>query len=422
MEEKKSKHSIQRKVYRKTRSAVRRWRSQPLATPSPKRLKIFTNVQSASVAGITRVMSSFAEHVNASPDTRVELVCISTAPDNAQHEGAGWQKETNKEKHLTSLLYEGVIPPFAGVLQSAKGIEDVSRAYAVLIDAYRATLKEEKPDVVLVNGTYVIAWALMIAARGLRYPVVHYYHGSLIKETEHWQNEKHKRIMRAIETSFDRADLKYVFPSTLVKHYVERNVFRHSVRKAQALVLPNPIPKEFFETPIPKDKKGVAFVGRWTRVKNTTFLDRFAYLNHMSKNPLDLYVVTDERGRGKASKVLHDRVRFAGPYHSALEMAKFYASMQAVICPSHFETYGNVAQEAVAAGTPALVSRNMGVAEVFRKVGLDKLIVSFANVREVFALVQEGGLPAVTNSAREALREVAGESTVHQKLLEFIKS
>jgi glycosyltransferase involved in cell wall biosynthesis len=233
--------------------------------------------------------------------------------------------------------------------------------------------------------------------------VVHYYHGSLSKETEHWEDEKSKRIIRDLELSFDRADVRYVFPSTFVLHYVERHVFRHRLRRGQVLVLPNPIPQAFFDAPIPLVKKGVAFVGRWTRIKNTSFVQRFVALNHHEPQPVGVLVVTDAAGKEKASKVLHDKVVFAGPFHGAAEMARFYSEREAVLCPSYFETYGNVAQEAVAAGTPALVSRNMGVAEVFKKIGLEHLIVSFSNPKEVMDLVNEKRIPTITNSARKAL-------------------
>lgn len=420
MAENNKKHSLQRRVYRTTRSAMRRWQSRPIRVPTRRPLKIFTNIQSASVAGIARVMSSFVEHAQTS-GAGVEVVCVSVVPLTNDHTSSGWYKSTIEDKHTTSWLYEHTLPSFSHVLELARNVYDVEQAFSKVIEAFYLRLKEERPDVVLINGTYMVPWCLMLAAKRLRLPIVHHYHGSLTKETEHWKNEKFKRLLRAIEASFDRLDIRYIFPSVLIKHYVERHVFRHTIYKKRMLILPNPIPEGFFKVPL-RNKKGVAFVGRWTRIKNTSFLDRFAYLNHTHERPLDIYVVTDAQGKNKASRVLHDRVKFVGPFTTSKDMADFYASMQVVVCPSHFETYGNVAQEAVAAGTPALVSRTMGVSEVFKSIGLADLVISFKNPRQVFDAIVSGSILSVKQSTRQALKKEAGAETVHKKLLEFIKT
>ncbi|MCB9804628.1 glycosyltransferase [Candidatus Peribacteria bacterium] len=42
------------------------------------------------------------------------------------------------------------------------------------------------------------------------------------------------------------------------------------------------------------------------------------------------------------------------------ELAIFlHERVDIIICPSKFETYGNIAQEAIALGTPVILSKNM---------------------------------------------------------------
>lgn len=373
------------------------------------------------MAGISRVMSSFVEHTQTLSDMPVEMICVSIAPPDGQKPRGSWQKAVDERVGITSLLYEGEIPPLHLVLQHARGLDDVRRAFKGIIDAYQQKLKEEKADVVLINGTYFIPWCLMLAAHRLHLPVVHHYHGSLTKETEHWENVHDRRLMHKMEASFDRMSHKYVFPSALVKDYVEKEVFHRTISDKKSIVLPNPIPDEFFAAPVRAHKKGIAFVGRWTRIKNTRFLDRFAYFNQQEGKPLDIHVVTDKGGKARASKILHNRVEFSGPFTTAKDMARFYASREAILCPSYFETYGNVAQEAVAAGTPAFVTCTMGVSEVFEKIGLGYLVVDFKNTKAFFERMRDNKPPAISNVHRKALQAEVGAMTIHAKLLEFIK-
>ena len=69
---------------------------------------------------------------------------------------------------------------------------------------------------------------------------------------------------------------------------------------------------------------------------------------------------------------------------SSRKLAKFYEKMGIIISPSLFETYGNVAQESIASGTPALISSNMGVSETFRDLGLSDYIVNFKSTQDVY--------------------------------------
>ncbi|WP_177223392.1 glycosyltransferase family 4 protein [Modicisalibacter xianhensis] len=60
---------------------------------------------------------------------------------------------------------------------------------------------------------------------------------------------------------------------------------------------------------------------------------------------------------------LEDSVRFCGLVD---DMASFYSSLDAFICPSWREPFGNVAQEALAYGVPTLVGAVDGLAEQVR--------------------------------------------------------
>jgi glycosyltransferase involved in cell wall biosynthesis len=65
---------------------------------------------------------------------------------------------------------------------------------------------------------------------------------------------------------------------------------------------------------------------------------------------------------------LDDRVRFVG-FVPADQKAAFFASIRFLAMPSQYECFGMVAAEAMASGTPVIVSRTSGVADVVERYG-----------------------------------------------------
>lgn len=95
--------------------------------------------------------------------------------------------------------------------------------------------------------------------------------------------------------------------------------------------------------------------------------------------------------------------------------------MDLIICPSHFETYGNVAQEAVASGTPALITPTMGVAETFRHFGLDRWIIDFSSPARVAKAMENALSETITPALRMEMRQEMNPQRIHSLLLDYIK-
>lgn len=318
------------------------------------------------------------------------------------------------------MAYTHPIQPLHDVLKEARTLADVERAYEKNIAEMQAHIAAERPDVVLLHGTYSLPWCMMRAARRARVPFLVYYHGSLTKETEHWTQSRAKRLIQMMERSFYSPSAAYVFPSRLVKHFVERHVFKHSIARKYALVLPNPVPQEFFDVRAKKQSGRVAFVGRWTQIKNTEFLERFVRINARYGKPFALHILTDARGRTEAKRILGERAVVRESISQPRDMAQFYADMGALICPSFFETYGNVAQEAIAAGTPAFVGKNTGVSEILTEIGLQKYVIDFSDYTKVFKTVRSQSTARISARARSRLAQLAHPQVVHTALLTHI--
>ncbi len=387
-------------------------------------MRILTNIQSSAVAGITRVMSSFSEYAQRRSNAEgLSLIGVSVDCANSKNKTVVQDSCTRVDENgVTILSAHTAHEPLSDVLKKADSLDDIHRALLPVIDTYRSLIQKERPDMVLLNGTYYLPWSLYQAAKAEGIPAVLHYHGSLTKETEHWGSERRRGLMRAMEATFDNKKLRYIFPSKFAKQTVEREVFGHTLRSPRAIVLPNPIPDAFFATNPGCNKRDLAYVGRWVHIKNTKFIERFAHFNARLGGLFKLNVITDAGRKSLAYERLQDVVKFCAPRRSDSALAGFYARMGLIFCPSHFETYGNVAQEAVAAGTPALVNKNMGVAEVFKEIGLEHLVVDFDTPKNVMARIQDYSGQVISKDKRVALHERVGSERVHDQFLDYLQT
>ncbi|MCX6723303.1 MAG: glycosyltransferase, partial [Candidatus Staskawiczbacteria bacterium] len=112
-----------------------------------------------------------------------------------------------------------------------------------------------------------------------------------------------------------------------------------------------------------------------------------AKYNHKKGSKFVVNVITDLNVKNEEYKKLSKIVKFH-KQKSNKNLASFYRNMGVVISPSHFETYGNVAKESVASGTPAMVSCNMGVSETFNNLGLNNWVIKFDSVKSVYNRIE----------------------------------
>ena len=378
-------------------------------------MKILTNIQSVQVGGITQALASFKEFLSNQNDQKVEIIGIDVLRKYTK--GSSLLSSRKVTGPFTIITQELECEKIQPLLETLTSLKEVQKKYQHIVEYYRKVISEEKPDLIVINGTYFIPWCLYLAARETRVPLILHYHGILTKETETWTPHARK-IMKEMEQTFDNKRLYYIFPSLLSKKVVEEEVFGHSI--AQSAILPNSIQDHYFDISTKGSARNIGVVGRWSPVKNPEFIKKFVKYNEKMGGYFNITIVTDTSLMKEKDKKASQFAKVLSPM-DATKLAKFYGRMGMVLCPSHFETYGNVPQEAVASGTPAFVSSNMGVSETFRKVGLDNLIIDFHSVKAVYDKVKQMSTSRIENITREEIKQEVSTDSIHTKLLSIYK-
>ncbi|MCB0043432.1 MAG: glycosyltransferase, partial [Caldilinea sp.] len=152
---------------------------------------------------------------------------------------------------------------------------------------------------------------------------------------------------------------------------------------------------------IPGWRKNILFTGRIEPLKGIdTLLGALALLRERHPGELDNVCVTIIGGNPWADTLdeemarlhglreqlgLHDLVTFAGSRDQDL-LPYYYAAAEMVVMPSHYESFGMVALEAMAMGTPVIASEVGGLAYVVRD-GFNGFLVPRRNAEALAAIV-----------------------------------
>ncbi len=357
-------------------------------------MNVITNVTRAYIGGITRSNISF---LNFTQKQEVAVSGIELVPTR-QIKGATIFNHLSLDCFSHSIINIHDIPIRKAII-SSKNLKDLEKKYRSVIETIKKIMLESDPDVVLLNGTYYIPWLISIAAHELKIPIVLRYAGVYSKETE-GTKPKERRFYNEMEKSFQKRVDHFIFPSRLCQNLVEKEIIQKKVKKAYVISNPFNIPKD--EAVFESVERRIAAVGRWDKIKNfEKFFEIHKSLNKEGWKHEASFVTNN----GKIKAIPKTINRFSSMTHD--ELLKFYSSQGLIICPSIFETFGNVPVEAVCMGVPVLVSENMGCAEVLKIAGLESMVVDFNNNKEVIKRVKklcgQQILPKQVNNLRKIL-------------------
>ncbi len=274
--------------------------------------------------------------------------------------------------------------PLQNILRRSNSLSEIKKAYREPIKIIRKILRDSKPDVVLLSGTYYFPWMISIAAKKENIPVVLWYSGVLTKEMQH-RSPKVRRLFLWAEKAIIKNASQIIFPSELCKKMAEKLVTKRKIRKGH--IIPNPM-ASIFTDPSPvnssQDRK-IAAVGRYSKIKNfDKFFELHLELQKRNWRHTASFVTNPDANLEKMPKTIK-----LLPSMKPEALKEFYLSQGLIICPSTFETFGNVPMEAACLGIPVLVSENMGSAEILKKVGLENMVISFDDISKVADRVEQ---------------------------------
>lgn len=360
-------------------------------------MKVALNITREPLAGITSTNLSLLNYLHESDTvfTGIELNSYRTFQSSVIY------------RHLSPEWFNHYIMSICDfnlyrIIKKSRTLADVQKHYAPIIKTVRLILKQEKPDLFLINGAYFIPWILSIAAQQEGIPIVLWYAGVLAKEVE-GMTPKFRRIFLQMEKSIVRRANRIIFPSHICQETVYKEVFASKSVK-NGVIIPNPIAPVFTRTHKIEEsvERRIAFIGRYTGIKN---IQEFCLLHKRLLKmgwKHEATIVSDIRK--KELKHIPATIKIISSMSSS-DISTFYSSQGLIISPSHFETFGNVPIEAACLGIPALVSKNMGCAEVLIESGLEQMVVDFNDtdlvIKRVMQLCGQQILPRQLNNLRK---------------------
>ncbi|MEY2547293.1 MAG: alpha,6-mannosyltransferase [Verrucomicrobiota bacterium] len=248
-----------------------------------------------------------------------------------------------------------------------------SRYRALLnLNAVAEVMQRERPDIIESSDPYQIAWKALDTGRKLGLPVVAFYH-SHFPEAYLRTSAKYfgERITRAVMDFSARyvCDLYNRFAATFVPSEKLAEVLRKwGVENVHVVQLG--VNTEIFNRQrdgaagmraslgVASDQTFLLYVGRLAKEKNTkTLFDAFELLHRHRPHDFHLLVIGDGPDRDRLLKTQRRSdgalswIRYCT---DSAELARYYRAADLFVHPGVQETFGLVALEAQACGTPVV--------------------------------------------------------------------
>ncbi len=245
--------------------------------------------------------------------------------------------------------------------------------YRALINlrAIEQVFERERPDIIEVGDPYQTAWKAVASGRALRIPVVGFYHSHF---PEAYLRSTSKFLGRtASEAVMDYAR-RYVrnlynhFEATLVpSHELARVLVDWGVRNVHAVDLgvntdvfrPDEADRTAMRRSlgIPDRQMLLLYVGRLAVEKNVqTLFAAFAQLTERAPDRFHLLVIGDGPHRDGVQRLQQQsaNVTWRSYCQDSAELARYYRAADLFVHPGVQETFGLVALESQACGTPVV--------------------------------------------------------------------
>ncbi len=252
-------------------------------------------------------------------------------------------------------------------------VSRTSRYRALLrLEAIERILETERPDIIECGDPYQVAWKAIHSGAALGIPVVGFYHShfpeAYLRTTQRFLGatvtefvvDLARRYVRSLYNRFARTIVPSPALGALLVEWGVRNVVVSDLGVDATVFQPQREPDEEVrgEFGIPREATLLLYVGRLAQEKNTTTLfDAFRILAQRHPHRFHLLVVGDGTQRPKLQSLItdhHAQVTHLPYCAEPPHLARLYRAADLFVHPGVQETFGLVALEAQACGTPVI--------------------------------------------------------------------
>ena len=247
-----------------------------------------------------------------------------------------------------------------------------SRYRALLnLRAVEEILEQERPDIIESSDPYQVGWKAIAIGRSQKIPVIGFYHSHfpeaylrrnmkfLGKRGTHRAMKLTRGYVRKLYNQFQATLVPSELLADVLSDWGVRNV--RAVRLGVNIDVFKPAPDDGDATReslgINRSQKLLLYVGRLAKEKNTETLFRSFDLLHR-RRPNDFYLLVI--GDGPQRRQLRELQRRAGNVSwiqyctDSTDLARYYRAADLFVHPGVQETFGLVALESQACGTPVV--------------------------------------------------------------------
>ena len=248
-----------------------------------------------------------------------------------------------------------------------------SGQYRALVNlrAVGEILKRERPDIIESGDPYQLGWRAVRAGRGLNIPVVGFYHShfpeAYLRASARLLGKRAAGRVMKLSRGYVRR-LYNRFAATLVasdriaqilREWGVRNVHVVKLGVNIAIFRPGDEDREAVRQSLKVEagRKLLLYVGRLAKEKNTLKLFKaFALLNERAPNRFHLLVIGEgpQRKQLRELQAQHRNVSWIRYCAEPRELARYYRAADLFVHPGVQETFGLVALESQACGTPVV--------------------------------------------------------------------
>jgi alpha-1,6-mannosyltransferase len=232
-------------------------------------------------------------------------------------------------------------------------------------------LEREHPDIIESGDPYQVGWKAISAGQSLRLPVVGFYHShfpeAYLRGTAKFLGKRGTKLLIAVAKEYVRK-LYNRFQATLVPSEQLAHVLKdwgvRNVRTVNLGVNPESFCPALADSAQTRsslgarqDRKLLLYVGRLAHEKNTeTLFASFEMLAKRRPFEFELLIIGDgpQRERVRQVQAQTGNVKWIQYCTDSLELARFYRAADLFVHPGIQETFGLVALESQACGTPVV--------------------------------------------------------------------